>query len=638
LSSALVLALGLLVTGILPAPASAAPAKPPAPSKPACPAQRADEASAAIAAKLCGKRVEVTNQLSETTQVWANPDGTMTAERYLAPVRVKQGGKWVPVDLTLVRQADGSVAPKAHPRGLRLSGGVGGAGDHEVVSLGTGDQQVALSWTGALPAPVLSGATATYPNVRPDVDLLVTANATGYEQSFVVRSRAGLAQVAKLAMPVRTGKLTATPDAAGGLAFKDKAGTPVVQTHPAEMWDAAVAPNSLEHLHRAPVGLATTTARAGTTSLELTPDAAFLARDDLQFPVTIDPPTSLGAMFDAFVQTGWTSDQSGAPELKLGYSDDGGTFIARSYLKFDTSGMWDAGVLDATLNLWEWHSWSCTAYGWEAWRTSDAASWIRWTAQPTLYERIGTSTQTRGYSSSCNDGWVSIGVTPGFQTASTAHLSSLSVGLKGSSESNHLSWKRFDSAEGGHPPYVTITYNAPPAVPSNLTVAPCYTSCGAGAATSSLHPSLSAVVTDPNAGDSIRAEFEVWNPAHTALVASSGLLAGVGSGATVPWQVGANLVDGTAYEWRVHAFDGRNYSPWSAWIPITVDTTAPGVPFVSASLYANDGQPHGGAGVADTFTFNPASTTTDLGAARHRPGADHGRRDRNHHRDDHPAQ
>src|SRR6266545_4281992 len=304
------------------APAHAAP-RPAAPAKPACPAQRPDETSAAIAAKLCGSRVEVTSRLSETTQVWANPDGTLTAERHLAPVRVRQGDRWVPVDLTLQRQPDGSVAPKAHPVGLRLSGAVADAGEHELVTLGAGDRQIGLGWKGRLPDPALVGSTATYRDVLPDVDLVVTVHRTGYEQSFVVRSRAGLAHVARLVLPVRSGKLAAVSDGAGALVFKDKAGTEVGRTHPAQMWDAAVAPGSLEHVRRAPVAVKAAAAGAGRTSLALNPD------------------------FDAFVQTDYASDQSGSVDLKLGYSDDGGARTARSYLKFDTTGVWDQTITDA---------------------------------------------------------------------------------------------------------------------------------------------------------------------------------------------------------------------------------------------------------------------------------------------------
>ena len=50
-------------------------------------------------------------------------------------------------------------------------------------------------------------------------------------------------------------------------------------------------------------------------------------------------------------------------------------------------------------------------------------------------------------------------------------------------ETSTAGWKRFDSAEGTHPPLVSITYNSAPSAPSALAVAPCYTACGSGART-----------------------------------------------------------------------------------------------------------------------------------------------------------
>ncbi len=60
--------------------------------------------------------------------------------------------------------------------------------------------------------------------------------------------------------------------------------------------------------------------------------------------------------------------------------------------------------------------------------------------------------------------------------------------------------------------------------------------------------------------------------------------------------------------------DPYAYGSYSAWTPLTVDTDKPGVPFVTAGIYRNDGLPHGGAGASDTFTFTPASETSDLAA------------------------
>ena len=60
-----------------------------------------------------------------------------------------------------------------------------------MAALGTGADRSTLAWTGPLPEPVLDGRTITYPDVRPGVDLVFHAHATGYEQHVVVKDRAG---------------------------------------------------------------------------------------------------------------------------------------------------------------------------------------------------------------------------------------------------------------------------------------------------------------------------------------------------------------------------------------------------------------------------------------------------------------
>ncbi|MFE7489404.1 hypothetical protein, partial [Kitasatospora sp. NPDC057541] len=127
-----VLTLGLLVqTGVV-ADALASnrsggvtPQTPPV--APAAPATEApDEASALLAARLQGRRIEVTKARTEFVTLWANPDGTLTSERATGPLRMKVGDAWVPVDTTLVQTPDGKVAPKAHPEGLVFEGGDAG--------------------------------------------------------------------------------------------------------------------------------------------------------------------------------------------------------------------------------------------------------------------------------------------------------------------------------------------------------------------------------------------------------------------------------------------------------------------------------------------------------------------------------
>jgi hypothetical protein len=123
-----------LVAGPLPGPAVAVPVADT--SSTGRPLERGDEAVAVAAARATGKPVLITSKTTETTEYRALPSGQLEATIAGGPVRMRDAnGSWIAVDVSLVRQADGSVASKAHPYGLKLSGPAG-AGDHDLVALG----------------------------------------------------------------------------------------------------------------------------------------------------------------------------------------------------------------------------------------------------------------------------------------------------------------------------------------------------------------------------------------------------------------------------------------------------------------------------------------------------------------------
>src|SRR5439155_8926729 len=82
----------------------------------AAPGELPDVASAASAAARFHQRVEISSRRTESSQVYANPDGTLTAEESAVPVRAKRAdGTWTAIDLTLHAGADGAVAPAGTP-------------------------------------------------------------------------------------------------------------------------------------------------------------------------------------------------------------------------------------------------------------------------------------------------------------------------------------------------------------------------------------------------------------------------------------------------------------------------------------------------------------------------------------------
>lgn len=574
---------------------------------PDAPLERPDDASAAVTARITGKPVLITGRTTETTEFRALPDGTIEATMASGPVRMRgESGTWIDVDVSLVRRPDGTVESLAHPYGLKLSGPAG-QGDHELVSMGAEGKRSALGWSGPLPAPELDGATATYREVKPGVDLVVEATRTGYEQHLLVKNRAAAARLKQIRMPwTMEGGLTARPDGKGGLTVR--AGRQAYDVPAPMMWDATVDEASGEHVRRAPVGLA-----LSGKALVLTPDAAFLNDPATVYPVTIDPSQSAGASFDAFVQNTYTSDQSGATELKLG-TYDGGSTKARSYLRFDNQEwLWDKQIQAATLNLWEHHSYSCTAKGWEAWRTPDVTNTVRWANQPTWIERVGTSTQTKGFSSSCGDGWVTIPVTAAFQHTATSKLAKTSIGVKAASETDSYGWKRFASREAAaNPPSVTITYQTKTSVDAMATAPD--TTCASGATRpyiSSTTPQLRAQVSD-GLSSQVYANFE-----YKEVGATTSTTVTEGPGASGSW-LGTYIPDGVfaeggSYAWRVQGSDGTTPGAWSNWCEFTVDTMAPALaPTVSSPTYPV-AEWSGSAGTAGTFTFG-ASGVADVAA------------------------
>ncbi|MFD6127674.1 LamG domain-containing protein, partial [Streptomyces hydrogenans] len=81
------------------------------------------EAVASEVAAETGQREEVLTRRTETSQLFANPDGTFTQESNAAPVRARKAdGSWSAIDTTLVGTGDGRVAAEATVSQVHFSG------------------------------------------------------------------------------------------------------------------------------------------------------------------------------------------------------------------------------------------------------------------------------------------------------------------------------------------------------------------------------------------------------------------------------------------------------------------------------------------------------------------------------------
>lgn len=213
------------------APTTTSPTNPGGPRSTAQPPNGADTATltavhdALRKARTTGEPVTVDALTTETSETVANPGGhRLTTKSHAQSVRVKRSGRWQTLDATLAAGPGDTVAPKATGNRLVLSGG--GTGPLATVTTDDG-KQFAVTAPFALPKPTLSGATATYAEVLPDVDLQVTALADGgWREVVVVRTAKAAAdpRLKELRFPVRTNGLTLSADRAGNIALKDAHG------------------------------------------------------------------------------------------------------------------------------------------------------------------------------------------------------------------------------------------------------------------------------------------------------------------------------------------------------------------------------------------------------------------------------
>lgn len=215
---------------------------------------------------------------------------------------------------------------------------------------------------------------------------------------------------------------------------------------PAELPGAATDPArsaaGASALHRVPAGPQVTAGRVG---LDLLPDRAFLQDPRVRFPVVVDPEVRFGSGFDTWLDTGYSNtDLSGSSELRLGaYSSTG---RSRSILHFDVGSLRGRQINSSTLNLWSFHSWSCSPRSWGVWATDLASTANRWDSQPYWYAKWSGSSDTFGYSSACADRWVSPDTRALVQDHADNARGVVAFGIRADDEADVLGWKKFNSA------------------------------------------------------------------------------------------------------------------------------------------------------------------------------------------------
>ncbi|WP_432850720.1 LamG-like jellyroll fold domain-containing protein [Amycolatopsis sp. CA-161197] len=585
-------------------------------------------ATASAQAKSSGKAVVVTGLTDETTQVEASPTGGFALTTNAQPVRTLQGGTWKPIDTTLHRNHDGTYSPAVTAYGtVALSGG----GHGPLATTSSKYVRYTMSWPGSLPAPQVSGSTATYHEVLPGVDLAVSAGRTGgFSEVLVVKTAAAAKNpsLATLALPSTATGGSVHAGNLGGLTVSGGAGGPVLDAPTPFMWDSNTAvtaatgggkvaadPSDTTH-----PGLAARQAVVATkvtpSTLSLVPDAHLLTAPATVFPVYIDPsfnwhPASGGTpAFDEVKQgqpcpntsfynrTGPDGDNG---LLGVGYNNwDSCIGIQRTYYQWQLpSVIWGAhigntsGQPAATVNVSKLYSAACGVSSTDYLHlTGGIGSGTSWNNQPSPGPVIGSATLRPAAGNNCvNNSAVPFGfnVSSQIATAAANHSSQFTVSLTGNETRGSLEFSRFSDN-----PSLQIFYNLIPNTPGPLTAAAgsdnlsCATAAPypyLGKTIAQNTPVLKATVTDPNA-DHLQATFKYWvdgtTTTHTGTSADN-IASGTTANYSLPSSFTSSLTNGQVVDWQAQSTDGQDTSPWSPICHFIAEPTAPSEPSISSA-------------------------------------------------------
>ena len=526
------------------------------------------------AARSTGERVEDLSQRTETTVVFANPDGTWTAESVSEPERVQdEAGVWHEVDTTLVADAAG-LAPTRAASDLRLSAG----GDRVFAAITQAGKRLEWRWPTTLPEPAVDGDTATYPDALPGVgDLVVTATTSGFTHNLVVHERpSGPVEVT---IPVVTDGADLVESPSGEIAVETTNGNTLVAASQPLMWDSSEDADGDPAVAEVDASVGETP--AGTPTLTLTADEEFLADPGTVYPVTVDPAFTTNPSVDTWVQSAdGTSSHTSDEELRVG-TNDAGAHKSRSFLKFANidSGWAGRRIITAQLLLRNFYSDSCTNHEIRAERISQdwTATNLTWANQPNVGNMYDSYFKAQGSNSNCPDGdatWSVTNMVTDWAKGDPNH----GIRLKAVNETSNNSWRKYRSdnyGTAGVRPRLVVTYNTPPNLPTNLAISPCLDDCSPRV-TPTLTPTLSAKGSDADPGTTLTEEFQVATTASTTPI-GSGTATGVASGSTGSWTVPAGvLADNTGYRFRVRAKDPSNdYSAWTSWVGFSTGTDQP---------------------------------------------------------------
>lgn len=578
-----------------------------------------DEAAASDLARERGVPVEVTRERTERTTLHAMPDGSFSWRQSTDVIRVRSGDGWVRPDPTIVHRADGSLGPSATTYALSLSDG----GDDEPLAKASRDGgSISISWPAPLPAPSVAGSTATYSDVLPGVDLVVTATADAFSEVLVVKSRAAGANAAlrKVVFPVATSGLSLRPDVGGGFSAVDGDDRPVFVSPEPLMWDSRGATHRSRHsTPQEGDRVARMRVDVSDGAIGIAPDAALLADPATTYPVYLDPwfdsPHPEWTVVDEYYPT--TEYYKFSGDAGVGYQNYSGVSRKRQYHEFDVAFLSGRHIQTATFSAFETHAATCTPTEVELWETGGISAATNWSNQPSPVRYLSSKTVSYGRAGcpTPDPTDVEFGATPALVDAAAAGKSTVTFRLMAGNESDPSYWKRFSNGAD-----LIVAYNSYPDAPTGLRGVNPPFACATGTAKpyiNSATPIVAATVDDDDNAN-VRAEIDYGLVGGTRYqrMSNTSKLAGSEFQVTIPDPSDPAFENNRTYSFRARGWDGLDYGAYSVRCEFVVDTVKPSTPAVTSSIFVETGTQQNPTlsevGVPGTFTLSPGGSDTDV--------------------------
>ncbi|RHA43780.1 LamG domain-containing protein [Cellulomonas rhizosphaerae] len=584
-----------------------------------CSSTAPDATSAVAMAQSCSRDVEALSARTPWATLYATAGGQMRLEQSAVAQRTEVDGSWVPIDNDVVRDGAGLVvaAPVAD---MTFSDGSAG---QPLASIERDGQRIDYGFPLDLPTPIVAGNTITYGDVLPGVDLVVNVNddATGFSNVLRIDDAQAGANpaLATLDIPLETSSALDVVPAPTGFNAVDADGETVFTSPAATMWDSsgdattqpsAGASEATDRTSGPAIGdeVSTMTSSLTDDGVRVQTDKSMLTDPETVYPVYVDPSISASIEEWVAIRNVYSSKYKFDGDEGVGLCDH--AVVADCPQTYKSRIMWEfrgdmdlIGDLDpddivsATFKAYGAFSYSCTPTEVKAYRTnniSSASTWNTWDTDTDDYLSSVTVAHRDSCSASGQPGWDEWPVADAAKYTASNNYESVTIGLA-ASETSMSGWHRYrDDAK------LSVTYNRAPNTPTSLKVA----GLTCGSTTRDTTPSLTATVSDPDPGDRVAANFNVYKDDGT-LVWNGPYLAYAAAPHTFS-DISGTLASGS-YQLRVYGKDAAERTSSTATCNFTVDATPPATPSVASTVYPEN-KWSGGVGKAGSFTFTDASS------------------------------